>query len=115
MGGEVICLRHGEVEWLAPHNTIRIDGPLPTVCGCACHRVLPAPLADADCNCEKYQRPLREGDRVTLAWFNADSPHPAHDRVPFATATVTKIETPTGHGYDLPCWIVTVTDVEALS
>lgn len=33
-------------------------------------------------------RPLRVGDTVTLAWRNDDSPHPTHDAVPFASATV---------------------------
>jgi len=81
------------------HDTVRIDGPLPTV-----------PI-------EGYtgRRPLRVGDRVTLATFDCRCPNchtfgcADHKPVPFATATVTKTrkwQRPEG-GY-----IVTVTDVE---
>jgi hypothetical protein len=100
-----------------PH-TVRVEGSLPTVCGCACHRVLPAPIADADCACEKYQRPLRAGDRVTLSTIDRVPYSPGGYEVPFATATVAKIGREiTTDSISEPTsmyWLVKVTAVKAL-
>ena len=56
-----------------------------------------------------WHRPLRAGDRVALA----EAPNPPHwnEPVPFATATVDRTE----KHYDADEWLVTVTNVEALT
>jgi len=84
---------------------VRIDGNLPTV---AEHKPPPHEPWCGDC-----YRPLRVGDRVWLATDECEFCHAHGDSHMFATATVAA--TDYHRRYPDNYWLVTVTDVEALS
>jgi hypothetical protein len=106
-------------DWLLPYgdpcpcerehrNAVRIDGDLPIVS----HKVKPGePRIWQD-----HPRRLRVGDKVTLAYM--DQEMIAVDcRVPFATATVAKVQPVSrivARRQVTDRWLVTVSDVEAL-
>jgi hypothetical protein len=84
-------------------NTVRIDGDLPTV--------QPIPDSWVDDSWKRAQeRPLRVGDKVTLAtvWKDSDD---EWCQSSFATATVAEVYA-NYHGSNVS--YITVTDVEAL-
>ena len=109
------------MDWMHHNrNTVRIDGPLPTVECQQCDgegAPLPRGTFPNQRNCRHCDghgtRPLRVGDRVTLA----EAPNPPHTYTvpprPFATATVAKIEESNRLGVTVTR--VTVSEVEALS
>lgn len=96
-----------------PRNTVRIDGPLPTVM---------ERCRDRKCPWSGHPRPLRADDRVTLYANVPCTPradlctHEHCGSVPFATATVANIEPHlrTAGGRQYGPALVTVTDVQPL-
>jgi hypothetical protein len=131
VSGVMLVVDGEPADWLLPYSdpcpcerehrsTVRIDGPPPTVDCQWCDECL-LELRDSS-GCLK-PRPLRAGDKVALAtaqpwdkdagaWVGAVcDPHP------FATATVARVEPRQDYmeSSDRLVWLVTVSDVEALS
>jgi hypothetical protein len=95
------------INYQAEPQTVRINGDLPTVLEGV---RLAKWTADQP---TEIRRPLRVGDRVTLAYYDWDD----SDRVPFATATVAKtqpVHRVVARKKVTDRWLITVKNVEAL-
>jgi hypothetical protein len=124
VSGVVLVGAGDPADWLLPYSdpcpcerehrsTVRIDGDLPTVTEKR-HLEL-RPYGQGNWR-TVHQRPLRVGDKVTLAtvWKDSDD---EWCQSSFATATVARVEPRQDYmeSSDRLVWLVTVSDVEALS